>query len=304
MLLRHAQDGVLTSAQAAGLLGPELVRGHLRQGRWRRICRGVLLTGNGELTAAQQRWVAVLVGGADAMLAGAAAAEAGGVRGLRTDPITVLVPAARSASRRLPRLPPDMPGVRVYRSSVLPQDHRQVGSPPRTTMARSVVDAAVWAPSDRAAQVILAAACQQRCVTPTALLHVLTVLTRVRRRAFLRTTLSDIAGGAQALAEIDLMALCRRYHLPLPEMQHRRRTADGRSRYLDAYWRKWQLHVEVDGAHHMDAAEWSRDMVRQNQIWIAGDRILRFPAWLIRTDPKRVADQLRVALQAADPRPD
>lgn len=28
--------------------------------------------------------------------------------------------------------------------------------------------------------------------------------------------------------------------------------ASGRIRFLDAYWREWQLHAEVDGAHHMD----------------------------------------------------
>lgn len=163
-------------------------------------------------------------------------------------------------------------------------------------MARSVVDAAAWAPSERAAQLMLAAACQQRRVTPDELLAVLSVLTRVRRRAFLRSTLTDLAGGASALSEIDLLALCRRFHLPAPDLQQRRRDADGRCRYLDAYWREWQLHVEVDGAHHMEVAAWSLDMLRQNRIWIAGDRILRFPAWLLRTNPDDVAAQLRSAL--------
>ena len=276
-----------------------MVRGHLRLGRWRRICAGVLAAGNGELTVQQQRWVAVLVGGAGAMLAGAAAAVAGGVRGLRVSPITVLVPAARNASRRVPRLPPDMPGVRIYRSSALPPNHCCPGSPPRTTMARSVVDAAAWAPSDRAAQFVLAAACQQRLVTPREIAEVVRVLTRIRRRAFIRSTLLDLAGGAGALAEIDLLGVCRRAGLPVPDLQHRRRGADGRNRYLDAYWREWQVHVEVDGAHHMSAVEWSLDMLRQNEIWIAGDRILRFPAWLIRSEPARVAAQIGAALRAA-----
>jgi len=295
---RFEQSGVLTSAQAVGFLGRGMVRRHLRVGCWRRICPGILLTGNGELTLQQQHWVAVLTGGKEAILAGAAAASAGGVRGISAGPIPVLIPAARCTSKRVTRLPPDMPAVRLRRSSVLPPEHCQPGRPPRTTMARSVVDAAAWAPSERAAQLMVATACQQRRVTPGEILAVLAVLTRVRRRAFLQSTLTDIEGGASALSEIDLLALCRRFHLPKPDLQQRRREADGRYRYLDAYWREWRLHVEVDGAHHMEVAEWSLDMLRQNRIWIAGDRILRFPAWLLRTQPDEVAAQLRAALAA------
>jgi very-short-patch-repair endonuclease len=291
-----SQRGVLTSEQAVGLAGRGVVRGHVRLGRWRQICPGVLLAGNGELTAAQQHWVAVLVAGPGALLAGAAAAVAGGIRGIHAGQIPVLIPAVRGVSRRVPRLPPDMPAVRVYRSRVLPMDHRRTDGIPRTTMARSVVDAAAWAPSDRAAVLIVAAACQQRLVRPGEIMSVLTVMTRVRRRALLRSTLDDIEGGASALSELDLLALCRRFHLPVPDTQQRRRDAAGRHRYVDAYWRERGVLVEVDGGHHMSVAEWSQDMMRQNEIWIAGDRILRFPAWLLRTDPGAVAKQLREAL--------
>jgi hypothetical protein len=296
------QSGVLTSDQAVAILGRGPVRGHLKLGRWRRICSGVLLTGNGKLTTEQQRWAAVLVAGPGAMLAGPAAAAAGGVDGLRTEPVAVLIPAARSASRRVPKLAPDMPRVRVYRSAVLPKEHQLPSRPPRTTVARSVVDAAAWAPGDRAAQLVIATACQQRRVQPWQILDVLSVLTRVRRRALIRSTAADIAGGAQALSEIDLLRLCRRFDLPEPDLQQRRKDADGRTRYLDAYWREWQLHAEVDGAHHMSVAHWSSDMLRQNKMWIAGDRILRFPAWLVRTQPAEVAAQLEAALRGGSPR--
>ncbi|WP_405095053.1 hypothetical protein [Micromonospora sp. NBC_01412] len=67
--LAFAQSGVLTTAQATGLLGPGVVRGRVRSGRWRSVCRGVLLTGNGRLTRDQQLWVAVLATGPHAVLA-------------------------------------------------------------------------------------------------------------------------------------------------------------------------------------------------------------------------------------------
>jgi very-short-patch-repair endonuclease len=297
--LIHAQAGVLTVAQAVGILGWGIVRGRVRRGLWRSICRGVVLTHNGQMTRDQQLWAAILASGPGAVLAGATAAAESGVRGLRAEPLHVLIPAARAPTRLLARMPPDMPGVRVYRTSVLPLDHRQGGRLPHTTVARSVVDAGAWAKSDNEARLVLVAACQQRRVAPDDIARVLGVLGKVRRRRLMRMTVADVEGGAGALAEIDFVRLCHRFRLPLPDQQVRRSDADGRTRYLDAYWEQWHLHAEVDGAHHMDAAHWEADMLRQNQVWIAGDRVLRFPARLIRERPVDVAGQLRAALTAA-----
>lgn len=124
-------------------------------------------------------------------------------------------------------------------------------------------------------------------------------LPRLRRRKLILRTLDDIGGGAQALSELDFVQLCRRSGLPAPDLQRRRVDTSGRVRYLDVYWQRWRLHVEIDGAHHMDVRHWAADLRRQNAIWIAGDRILRFPAWLVRGRPAEVADQLRAALEAA-----
>lgn len=120
----------------------------------------------------------------------------------------------------------------------------------------------------------------------------------------IRQTVADIAGGAEALSEIDFVRLCRRHGLPAPHLQQRRADASGRTRWLDAYWREWGLHVEIDGAHHMDVRHWAADMRRQNDVWTSGDRVLRFPAWLIRARPTEVADSLRRALTAAGWRPE
>jgi hypothetical protein len=40
-------------------------------------------------------------------------------------------------------------------------------------------------------------------------------------------------------------------------------------------------------------------MVRQNALWLNGDRVLRFPAALLRSRPELVVAQLRDALEAA-----
>lgn len=297
--LSFEQAGVVTYRQARDVLGPATVRGRVASGRWRRACRGVLVTHNGRLGRGEQLWVAVLAAGPGAVLAGATAAGEAGVHGLPTGQIHVLVPAGRMVTDLRNRLPIDMPGVRIHRTSVLPDAHLQAGRPPRTTLARSVVDAAAWARTDDEARTVIAAACQQRRVTPQQIRSVLTELSRNRRRALVLETVGDVEGGAQALSELDFVRLCRRQRLPPPDLQERRFDAAGRRRYLDAYWRRWGLHVEVDGAHHLDARHWATDMLRQNEVWIAGDRILRFPAWLVRRRPAEVADQVRRALTAA-----
>lgn len=303
--LLFAQSGVLTWAQATAELTPAKVRHLLATGRWQRVCRGVLrAAAGGPFSREQQWWVAVLAAGGGAVLAGLAAAQAAGLRGAwRYEVVDVLVPHQRRAADLLRRLPLGLPAVRVRRTHHLPNVDRQRGRPDRTTMARSLVDAAQWARTDEQAQEILAAGCQQRRATPAEIAAVLERMPRMRRRALVRETLRDVAGGAEALSEIDLVRLCRRHGLPAPETQERRRDADGRVRYLDAYWRRWRLHVEVDGAHHMDVRHWAADLRRQNRVWIEGDRILRFTAFDVCHRPAEVASQLRAALEAAGWRP-
>ncbi|WP_416900493.1 endonuclease domain-containing protein [Micromonospora echinospora] len=302
--LAFEQSGVLTTAQATGLLSEGVVRSRIRTGRWRSVCRGVLLTGNGRLTRDQQLWVAVLVAGTGAVLAGTTAATEAGVRGLPREPLHVLIPAERRAARAVLRhLPIDMAAVRVHRTSVLPAEHIQLGRPPRTTTARALVDAAGWARDEAQAQQLLAAGCQQRRVLPEELRKVMTTLPRAPRRQLIRQTIEDVAGGTEALSEIDFVRLCRRYGLPRPDLQRQRTDAAGRTRWLDAYWPAYRLHVEIDGAHHMDVHQWAADMRRQNDVWTAGDRILRFPAWLVRARPAEVAADLRRALTATGWRP-
>ncbi|SCL62310.1 Transcriptional regulator, AbiEi antitoxin, Type IV TA system [Micromonospora yangpuensis] len=308
--LLFEQAGIITWGQATAELSPAKVRHLVTSGRWHRVCRGVLRAGsaNAVYSRDQQWWVAVLGAGDQALLSGLAAAQAGGLRGTwRYDTVDVLIPHPAHPADLLRRLPLGLPAVRIRRTRVLPPQDRQRGRPHRTSMARSLVDAAQWARTDDQAQEILAAGCQQRRVTSAALQSVLDRLPRARRRPLLRQTIRDIAGGAEALSEIDLVRLCRRYGLPVPEGQERRPDADGRTRFLDAYWRRWRLHVEVDGAHHMDVRNWAADLRRQNKVWIEGDRILRFTAFDVRRRPAEVAAQLRAALTAAgwsaDPTP-
>lgn len=294
--LLFRQDGVLSRPQALRFLTPKAVQHRLESGRWRQCHRGVYLTHNGPLTREQQRWIAVLAVGAGrvrALLGGLSALELHGFRGFREPAVHVLV-----RTQQRDRFPP--PGVRVHRTLLLtPVDIYGAGTPPCTTPARSLVDAAQWAATDDRARAIVAAGFQQRLVNGDDMTQVLARLPRARRRALVVAAVADACVGAHARSESDFLRLCRRAHLPTPVLQVRRDDASGRRRYLDAYFERWRVHVEIDGAHHMDVGSWWADMKRQNDIWVAGDRVLRFPAWALRHRPEEVVTQLRAALRAA-----
>ncbi|MFG3703379.1 DUF559 domain-containing protein [Micromonospora sp. NPDC047670] len=219
--------------------------------------------------------------------------QAWGLRGHDSRIVDVLLPAAHQA-RALP------PGVRRHRTTLLgEEDVLPVGQPPRTMPARSLVDAAQWAATDQEARAIIAAGFQQRLVGGDDLHRVLDRMPRARRRDLIRQTAADAAGGAHSLAELDFLGLVRRAGLPEPTRQAVRRDAAGRRRYIDVWFGRWRVHVEVDGGQHLDPSTAWADMRRQNDLWIDGDRVLRFPAWAVRQDPQAVIDQLRTALRAA-----
>ena len=67
------------------------------------------------------------------------------------------------------------------------------------------------------------ASVQQRIVSISSLRTALSETPRLRHRQVLGQTLGDIEQGAQALSEIDLVRLCRRFGLPVPEQQRVRR---------------------------------------------------------------------------------
>jgi len=163
-------------------------------------------------------------------------------------------------------------------------------------VARSLVDAAAWMSTDRGAQAVLAAGVQQRLARPGDLTAVMTRNPRLARRAVILATLADIAGGAQALSELDLTQLLRQYRLPEPDRQAARRDRSGRRRWLDAVRESARLIVEVDGRQHMEAAEYWADMGRDNDFTLDGYRVLRFPAFAVRYNPACVAGQIRLAL--------
>lgn len=290
-----SQDGVLDTRTALAYLTPAALRWRLDSGRWQRPCRGVVVAHSGPLTNAQILRVATIWAGSGAALAGLTAARLQGFRGLeeKADSIHLLLPAARTVRE----IRPPLPLVVHYSRNLTSQDIHPARTPPQTRMARSLVDAAAWMATDRGAQAVLAAGVQQRLVRVADLISEIDRNPRLHRRQAIKTALADIDGGAHALSELDFTRLVvRQFGLPEPSRQVSRRDRQGRRRWLDAYWEEARLAIEIDGAAHIDVLQYWADMDRDNDLTLGQYRVLRFPAWVIRYQPERVAAKIRNAL--------
>jgi hypothetical protein len=288
--LADRQAGVVTRRQLSrlGFTWDRTETGIARH-RWRGFGRNVVVLDNAPLSAQQRLWVAALLPGKLSALAGSSAAAAGGLEGFETAQVHVLVPHGTHAA---------VPAwVKLHESRRFTErDIDPAGQPPRTHIARSMIDAATWSRSPRRACAILCAAVQQRLTTADRLAAELAAAGRVRHVAIMRAILGDIAGGAHTLAEIDLGPLARRAGLGQPRRQSYRQDPDGGLRYLDAEFDLpdgTTLVVEVDGRGHLEVQKWMDDLDRQNEVVIDGPTVLRFASLTIRLSEGKVIDQLR-----------
>jgi very-short-patch-repair endonuclease len=288
--LADRQAGVLTRRQLRGFgLDWDHVEAASSRQRWRTFGRNVVVLHNAPLSAEQRLWVAVLLPGKLCALAGPSAAAAGGLDGFETAQVHIVVPHGTHVAAP--------PWVKLHESRRFSADDIDPSSaPPRTHIARSIIDAAAWSRSPRRACAILCASVQQRLTTADRLAAELVAAGRVRHVAIMRSVLGDIAGGAHTLAEIDLGKLARRAGLTAPQRQAFRRDPDGGVRYLDAEFALPDgslLVVEVDGRGHLEVRRWLDDLSRQNEVVIDGRTVLRFASLAIRLGEGKVVDQLR-----------
>lgn len=113
----------------------------------------------------------------------------------------------------------------------------------------------------------------------------------------MRQVVRDLADGAQSLGELDFAAMCRRHGIPEPDRQVMRRTPRGRI-YLDARWQASRVVVEIDGAGHRVGLAVSDDNLRQNEVVLRGDRVLRIDLVGLRVHEREFFRQLGRALTA------
>ncbi len=251
----------------------------------------VVSTTTGTLTWTQRAWMGVLHAPPGSLLGGLTAARVHGLRNWDRDEITVLV-----------RDTDDIPGVAGVRFT---RTRRDMGAmrlsgtwAPVCRLEPAVLLFAGYTRSTRTACGLLAAVVQQRRTTPEALLDWIELMRPLRRARLFRSTLRDIAGGSESMAELDVGIMCRRFDLRAPDRQTPRRDARGARRYTDCEWQLVDGRVvvlEVDGAFHMEVEHWVADMPRERSLVLDGSVVLRCSAMELRRDPASIARDLRAA---------
>jgi hypothetical protein len=296
-------ESVLGTSLALRFMTESQLRWQITSGRWQKPGRGVVVAQSGPLTDRQLLRAALLRAGPQAVLAGLTAARLDGFKGFddkrasRETPIYLIVPVGYK--RRTPPLGLNV--VTHFSRALTDLDVHRTRQPRRTRIARSLIDAAVWMPTDRGAMAILAAGVQQGLARAADLQQVAGRIELLHRRKLITETLGDIAGGSQALSELDFTRyVVRGFRLPEPSRQAARRDARGRRRWTDVMWDEYKVVVEIDGAQHTEdpLQRWD-DMERDIGLSLDGYLTLRFPAWLVRTDPEYVARRILEALSRA-----
>ncbi|MDR7252544.1 very-short-patch-repair endonuclease [Nocardioides sp. BE266] len=263
------QGGVVSLAQlrAYGVTRSQITA-QVSARRWRRVHTQVVAVHTGPLSDLGSQWAAVLEGGPQAYLDGASALIAEGLTGFTCDVMRVSVPmAARSRSA---------PGLRVVRTRRYAPGAVVRTGVPRARPDVAAVHAALWAASDKQAVLLLTMPVQQGLTTAERIGTSLLRVHRHRRRTLLHNAVLDLIDGVRSISEAEFAAECRRRGLPKPSRQVVRKGKDGRY-YLDVYWEEWGVVVEIDGIQHSWAANVVSDALRQNDISLESDVVLRMP---------------------------
>ncbi|WP_375429734.1 hypothetical protein [uncultured Friedmanniella sp.] len=275
--------------QALGLNQFE-IRAQLAARRWTTWGRHVILLHNADLSRRQLMWASTLDVGMPAALVSHTALELAGFRDFARAAALVHLMVPRGA-KVVPHT-----GLVVHESRRVDADwHVERQGLRCTSVARSTLDAAAWQPWPRFACAIAAAVVQQRLCTALQLEAEMLTIGQIRHKAYLRETIVDIAGGSEAISELDLIRVCRRYGLAEPDRQVRRRDATGRWRYLDAEWvlpSGEKVVLEIDGAHHFEVEHWQADMRRERSLVVDGSRVLRATSLEVRLEPASMMSDL------------
>ena len=266
-----------------------LIRAEVRVGRWRLLGRQLVVLHTGPLTSAALRWVAVLGTCPRAALDGVTGLQEAGLVGLHDVDIHVIAPRGSE--------PRAVPGVVVHESRRFREQDVITSGIRRMSPAVAAVHAALWAVSDRQAQLFLLMTVQQRLATPDAISDALSRVRRHKRRRLLLDLVADMGAGVQSLGELDVAHDFRRRGFPEPDRQAVRRRPSG-TEYLDVRLSSYSLVFEIDGAGHDAPAQQLADLLRDISIAGDGDTVIRIPLVLYRMAGEQVLDRIEGLLEA------
>jgi very-short-patch-repair endonuclease len=284
--LAARQHGVVTRSQLRALgVGESAIDARGSHGPLFRVYRGVYAVGHPTLTDHGRSLAAVLACGAGAALSHASAAALWGLRPRRGPRVDVTVPRGGGRARR---------GVLIVHRAALEADEvGVVDAIPVTTPARTLLDLADILPR-RALERVLDEAHYLR-------LDLRGLEPRHGRRGAgrLRAVLDVHEPGTtrtRSVLEERMLALCRRFNLPRPEVN-----VELGGKEVDFRWPEARLIVETDGwAAHGTRTAFERDRRRDAEHAAAGWRVMRFTDRALRRDPAWVAARVAEALRSAE----
>jgi very-short-patch-repair endonuclease len=279
--LAERQHGVVTLGQLRSLgLTASGVRDRAVRGRLHRVHRGVYSVGHPLLTGRGRLMAAVLACGHDAVLSHRSAA---GWWGLRPD-------SRRQVDVTLPRRTRGRTGIDVHATATLrPEDVTVHDGVPCTSVARTLLDLAEVV-DRRGVERAVEQAEVLRLYDGNAMEEVL-ARAAGRRGAEILRRLAPAPGPGLTASELEerFLALCRTAALPQPEVNAWLALGDGTIK-ADFLWRAERLLVETDGhASHGTRGAFERDRRRDQQLVVAGFRVVRFTWRQVAAEPDLVS---------------
>jgi very-short-patch-repair endonuclease len=293
--LAERQHGVVTRDQLRESgLGEGAIDARLARRRLLPIHRGVYAVGHRGRTV-EARWTAaVLALRPGAVLSHRSALALWGL-GREGRAIDVTVPTNRRARD----------GLRVHTNALRADETCVPDHLPATTVARTLLDAAVVVDHERLARAVSEAERRGLGDSPS-LPELIARNPGARGLANLRAILADERIGmdlARSELEIRFLAFIRDRDLPRPEVNVPI-TARGRRIVVDCLWREARLVVELDSrAHHSGWRAADADRARDFALVAAGMRTARVTWRRLHQDAGRLEAELRAVLDAGAPGP-
>ncbi len=278
--LARRQHGVVSTRQIldAGV-GPHAIEARVARGWLRRLHKGVYAVGALESTLTAPAG-AILATGARAVISHRTAATIWGIVPAQPqDPVEITLLNARSKGRH---------GVRVHTGRLATKDIRTRHGLQLTSPARTIRDLAATAPHEldsaiNEAQIL-------RLVAPKDLQQLLT-RSQCGVRA-LRHAIEHDRGLTRSEAERRLLRLIEQAGLPAPKTNTK---VAGHE--VDLHWPDHGLVVEFDGwAYHSTRAAFERDRLRDADLQLAGQRVLRVTGRQLAGEPITLIARFAVAL--------
>lgn len=276
---------VFRTAELVAIHGRGAVRHAVAVGKFQSPRRGIVVTHSGPLSVDEIELVALHACARGSALGGLSALRHDNLDGFPPEQPFVVLP--EGADR-----PSGTTFVTHWSVDLGADDVHPLREPRRTRPARSLIDAASWCANDRFARTIVIAGMQQGLVDERLMHQALDRRGTCRRRALIRESILDAAGGIHSLPERDFDEIRIAADLPAPTRQRRVKGPDGHY-YLDASWDDLRLAVEVHGIQHQRIARWDKDLLRGNEVVIDGRRLLLFTSHAIRHDREIVTSQLQ-----------